>query len=169
MRKSYGHERSKIPSALADPYDNKQQKASNMLFSFPYRDKHFTQKRAAPIPAFCLCYLLSYSTCLSLKFGNEEGDTWCSTTRCWLLGAGRKGQSFYTPMSPQAMRKHQWVACISLWLWGVQSKLSHLPWAQHLDGVLGVTHVRCCVMEGSGPNACVPGVTEQCWTRTLKV
>lgn len=72
MRKSYGCEHFKIPSALADPYDSRQQKASNTVFSFPYRDKHFAQKRAAPIPAFCLYYLLSYSTCLSLKFGNEK-------------------------------------------------------------------------------------------------
>lgn len=157
MRKSYGCEHSKIPSALADPYDNKQQKASNTLFSFPYRDKHLTPKTAAPTPAFCLGYRLSYSTCFSLKFGNEERRRAMQHHLFLAVGVERKGQRSYTPTSPHATRKHQWVAFISLQLRGVWSKLRHFPWMQHLAGVPGVTRTRCCVMEGSGPILVFPG------------
>lgn len=158
----------KFPKHLQFPTITNSRKHLTCFFSFPYRDKHFTQKTAAPIPAFCLCYLLSHSTRLSLKFGNEERRCVMQPHPFLAVGRGRKGQSLHIPMSPHTMRTHQWVAFIPPRLWGVWSKLSHLPGMQHRAGVSGITRVHCCMMEGSGPIH-VPGVTEQCWTRTLKV
>lgn len=156
MRKSYGCEHCKIPSALADPYDNKQQKSSNRVFSFPYRDKHFAQKRAAPIPAFYLYYLLSSSTCLSLKFGNEERRRMMLHSPFLAVAGAGKG-SLYNPSH-------------------------HTPFGYEVFGANSETSLECSIWPksqsvpyvllhngGGWPHTCAPGITEQCWARTPRV
>lgn len=169
MRKSYGCEHSKIPSALADPYDNKQQKASNTLFSFPYRDNHLTQKSAAPTPAFCLCYRLSYSTCFSLKFGNEERRRVMQHHPFLAAGAKRKGQSSYTPTSPHATSETPVGSLYFLAAtWCLeQIQAPSLNAASHWSPR---SYSYALLRDGGvWPHTCAPGVTERCWTRTLKV
>lgn len=150
MRKSYGCEHCKIPSALADPYDNKQQKSSNRVFSFPYRDKHFAQKRAAPIPAFYLYYLLSSSTCLSLKFGNEERRRMMLHSPFLAVAGAGKGRVCIT----QVITHHEKTLTDSPYfllamrcLEQTQRRLLNAA----CDRSLRVSHMCCCTMEGAGP------------------
>lgn len=134
MRKSYGCEHFKIPSVLEDPYDNKQQKVSNMVFSFPYRDKHFAQKGQLPYQP-SVCTKLQHMLISQIwQWRKEMHDAALSISGCC---RGRKGQSLYNPKSSHTIREHQWVALTSFWLRGVWSKLRDLCWMQHFTEAPG--------------------------------
>lgn len=165
----HGCEHFKIPSVLADPHDNKQQKASNTVFSFPYRDKHFTQKRAAPIPAFFLYYLLSYSTCLSLRFGNEERRCMMLHSPFLAVAGARKGRVYIT----QVITHHEKTLVGSLCSkhFVAKRKQTQRPFLNAASHSLKSQSVPDVLLHNGGgwPHTCVHGVTEQCWAHTLKV
>lgn len=128
MRKSYGCEHFKIPSVLEDPYDNKQQKVSNMVFSFPYRDKHFAQKGQLPYQP-SVCTKLQHMLISQIwQWRKEMHDAALSISGCC---RGRKGQSLYNPKSSHTMREHQWVAL--------------LPFGYEVFGANSETFVECSI------------------------
>lgn len=160
----------KFPQRLQIPTITNNRKHLTRFFSFPYRDKHFTQKRAAPIPAFCRCYLPSYSTRLSLRFGNEERRHMMQHHPFLAVGVG--GEERAERIYPNVTTRHEKTPVGSLYfpLAMRRSEQTQPPSLNAASRWSPGSHSYALLRDGGvWPHTWVPGVTERCWTRTLGV
>lgn len=155
---------SKFPQCLKIPTITNNKKYLTWFFPFLTETSTSLKKGSSHTK---LLSVLSYSTCLSLRFGSEERRCMMLHSPFLAVAGGGKGrvcitQSHHTPWEntsgPYFLLARR---CLE------QTQRPLLNAAFHWSP--RVSPVCCCAVEGAGPIPCVCGVTEQCWARTPKV